>query len=315
MKKLRRILAGIISMAIVGSCSMIATAESYLEDPFWSKNPTPSKPSETISYYADESNVVWTSDDLKFKGYANGEIMSYSPSACDYLIVADSDIEITNASLNIDDNYSIKDVTNDTIADLIENRTSLDGKKVYLISDVNSSDISEELKQNMISEKIDASFEYSTCVFEPRSLSGLSIELKEADNNFSSDKYDGLEGLEFEATNDDATRYAVNISSLDVSDINDILNSVKEDSNVENVQIHLNQSTLGYMSINTKADYIRIDGDSNSDNRLNVRDCSTIARMLAEQKSDELPDYSDFNLDGNIDVRDSSMIARYLAEK
>ena len=318
MNKLKGILSGIMSVIIAGSCFMAVMADSYIEDPFWATNPKPSSPSESLSYYDEESNIVWTSDDKNIKGYANGEIQEYQLISADNLIVVPSDSEISNDILELSEDYSISDVTDKLQVTFIKDKIDLDGKKVYLISNTKNlkdTGLSENLKKDMISEKIDASFNLATFNFEPKALSAMSIELNEADEDFTPDKYEGLKGLEFAKTSDDATRYAVNISAINISDIDKIESNVKEDSNVKSVKLCFNQSTLGYAQMNYKADYIRIDGDSNSDNRLNVRDCSFIAQKLAQKKTEELPEYSDYNLDGKADVRDAAGVARFLSNK
>ena len=318
MKKLKSILVGIMSVAIAGSGYMTVMADSYVEDPFWGTNPKPSKPSETVSYYYDESNVVWTSDDNNIKGYANGEIQEYQLLSANNLIVVPSDAEISNDALELSEDYSIADVTDKLQVNFIKDKVELEGKKVYLISNTKNlkdTGLSENLKKDMSSEKSDASFNLATFQFEPKALSALSIELKEADKDFAPDKYEGLKGLEFAKTSDDATRYAVNVATIKTADINKIVNAVKDDSNVKSVKLCFNQSTLGYAQMNYKADYIRIDGDSNSDNRLNVRDCSFIAQKLAQKKTEELPEYSDYNLDRKVDVRDAAGVARFLSNK
>ena len=65
----------------------------------------------------------------------------------------------------------------------------------------------------------------------------------------------------------------------------------------------------------TTTEPIKIKGDANGDNKLNVRDCAYIARMLAKGKKEEIPENADFNNDKIIDVRDAAAIARYLALK
>jgi len=60
---------------------------------------------------------------------------------------------------------------------------------------------------------------------------------------------------------------------------------------------------------------IKIKGDANGDNKLDVRDCAFIASALANSIADDLTEISDFNSDGKINVRDAAAIATHLASK
>ena len=135
-----------------------------------------------------------------------------------------------------------------------------------------------------------------------------------ADESFSTDDFEALKGRKFEKVeSDDATTYNVDIEDVDVTKFDEIIKAVESNENVKSTRIGLTNDLLGRLRVHI-AD-IRIDGDSNSDNRLNVRDCSFIAQKLAQKKTEELPEYSDYNLDGKVDVRDAAGVAKFLATK
>jgi len=65
----------------------------------------------------------------------------------------------------------------------------------------------------------------------------------------------------------------------------------------------------------TTTEPIKIKGDANGNNKLDVRDCAFIASALANGTADDLTEISDFNSDGKINVRDAAAIANHLASK
>ncbi len=93
-----------------------------------------------------------------------------------------------------------------------------------------------------------------------------------------------------------------------------VSNTIAEQTTTtETTSITTTAATTEITTTTTKP--IKIKGDANGDNKLNVRDCAYIARMLAKGKKEEIPENADFNGDEIIDVRDAAAIARYLASK
>ena len=57
-----------------------------------------------------------------------------------------------------------------------------------------------------------------------------------------------------------------------------------------------------------------LNGDANSDGKINVRDCAYIANCLSRGRGEVLPECSDYNGDGKINVRDAAAISNALAQ-
>ncbi|MGN1481905.1 dockerin type I domain-containing protein [Porcipelethomonas sp.] len=305
-KSLRKILSGIIATVMVGSClSMTIFADMGL-------------PEELPEYYLNSDNIVWKNGDSNIKGYKNGDLLSCKYLDSSFVVAIPEDIEVTNEYLGLTDDYSIVYIDSSyPLYNLYADQYDLTGEKVYFIDNANKDDetIIDEMKNFMIEDKVDASFNHKSYSYEVWQLDSLTINLKTPDENFSVDKYDGLKGLELKKKDDAGQQYEVNIKSVNVNDIAGILEQVNSDENIENTNVNMRSDAMGITVFEAKPSFIRIDGDSNSDNRLNVRDAAFIAQKMAEQKSSELPEYADYNLDGSVNVRDAAGIARFMAEK
>ena len=70
-------------------------------------------------------------------------------------------------------------------------------------------------------------------------------------------------------------------------------------------------------STDASVELIKISGDANGDNKLNVSDCAFIARTLAKRETIDVTTNpaADYNNDGKVTVSDAATIARDLAKK
>ncbi|MDE5648930.1 MAG: hypothetical protein K2I33_03405, partial [Oscillospiraceae bacterium] len=144
-------------------------------------------------------------------------------------------------------------------------------------------------------------------------INGINVELK-SEADFNPNNIEGLESFSFKKVSD--TEYYISIANkMDYSSAEEVLEKIRSVDNVESADIHVMSDLLGRVIYSTEPIYVRIDGDSNSDNRLTANDAAYIARKLAERQKEALPTYSDFNRDGNVTALDAAEIARYLAEK
>ncbi len=140
----------------------------------------------------------------------------------------------------------------------------------------------------------------------PLSISGLdkAVSVSSNGNGEITGIYDNHNNLQvdFETLkvsidkNAKAGTYPVNITVKD-------LGGTDKDKNI----------TLFNGSVTIKAEPF-LNGDANSDGKLNVRDCAFIASKLSLGKVDNLPEHTDFNMDHKINVRDAAAIAKNLSE-
>ena len=305
-KKFRKLLSGMIAVSMLAS-SMAVTVNAVKTSP---------EPKESVDYYLNEDNIVYKVN-IENYGYINGyksnEYLNLSLKQVNIGVVVPEDVEVNNEYLGLPDNYTIAEPS--SLYDYIQGNYDLNGKKLYLIKGDDLEDESNisKIKDLMIYDKIESAVEWESYECDLWAYPHLLITLKTADENFSIDDFEILKGKQFEKLESDDLTYGVDIGDIDITKFEEMIKSVESYENVQSAEVTLLSDLLGRSKVKIRD--IRIDGDSNSDNRLNVRDCSFIAQKLAQKKADELPEYSDYNLDGKVDVRDAAGVAKYLAAK
>ena len=306
-KKFRKLLSGMIAVSMLAS-SMAVTVNAVKTSP---------EPKESVDYYLNEDNIaykVYINNFGDVNGYKNNEFVNLSSGQFNVGVVVPEDIEVNNEYLGLPDSYTIYEPWSTN--DYIRGGYDLKGKKLYLVKgdDLESELNISKIKDLMINDKIESAVKWESYQCEVWAYPHLLITLNNADESFSTDDFEALKGRKFEKVeSDDATTYNVDIEDVDVTKFDEIIKAVESNENVKSTRIGLTNDLLGRLRVHI-AD-IRIDGDSNSDNRLNVRDCSFIAQKLAQKKTEELPEYSDYNLDRKVDVRDAAGVARFLSNK
>lgn len=299
MKKIKRVLA-VLSAATV----MSATGMSFV------------CAEETYEYYANSENSEYSSD--FYTVYKNGDIHAEKKFIDSFLFFVPEDVEVTNEYLELSDDYIISSKEPLGAVSLLKNFTeknNLEYEKAYWISCSGKGDeeIVQTLKELMINNKIDAAFRWNYYTFTQGVINGINVKLK-SDIDFNPNDIEGLENLSFKKVSD--TEYYISMDNkTDYSSAEEIVEKIKSNENVESADIYVLSDLLGRVLYSTEPIYVRIDGDSNSDNRLTANDAAYIAKKLAERQKEMLPTYSDFNGDGNVTALDAAEVAKYLAEK